>query len=115
MKGHYYYPYHGFLFELTHERSMALGYDNDEDATYSSLFLTTVFYSLTHNDNHICCASRWVTRYLLDAENAALAVPGTYGRQGRNVQRGFVAGRSHRFTRSLGWNTATRFLAQLIF
>lgn len=34
---HYYYPYQGFLFELTYENHGAwLG--NDEDATYSSLF-----------------------------------------------------------------------------
>lgn len=88
---HYYYPYHGFLFELTYEdHGEWLG--NDKDAAYSSLFSDyRLFYSLTHDDNHII-ASRWVTRYLLDAENAPSSAYSTYGRQGRNVQRGFVAG-----------------------
>ena len=88
---HYYYPYHGFMFELTFQNHGAwLG--NDEEQTYSSLFSDyRYFHSLTQNDNHII-ASRWVARYLLDAEQAPSSAYSTYGRQGRDVQRGFVAG-----------------------
>ena len=88
---HYYYPYHGFMFELTFQNHGAwLG--NDEEQTYSSLFSDyRYFHSLTHDDNHII-ANRWVARYLLDAEQAPSSAYSTYGRQGRDVQRGFVAG-----------------------
>ncbi|WP_439146907.1 hypothetical protein [Vibrio sp.] len=64
---HYYYPYHGFLFELTFENHGTwLG--NDEDATYSSLFSDyRFFYSLTHRattddrltkENGRCCLAQ---------------------------------------------------------
>lgn len=88
---HYYYPYHGFLFELTYQNHGAwLG--NDEESAYSSLFSDyRFFYSFTQDDNHIW-ATRWVARYLLDAEQAPSSAYSTYGRQGRDVQRGFVAG-----------------------
>lgn len=88
---HYYYPYHGFLFELSYEDHGAwLG--NDKEDTYSSLFSDyRIFYSLSQDDNHIL-ASKWVGRYLLDADNAPSSAYTTYGRQGRDVQRGFVVG-----------------------
>ncbi|WP_394247392.1 hypothetical protein [Vibrio profundi] len=88
---HYYYPYHGFLFELSYEDHGAwLG--NDKEDTYSSLFSDyRIFYSLSQDDNHIL-ASKWVERYLLDADNAPSSAYTTYGRQGRDVQRGFVVG-----------------------
>ncbi|MGF1754151.1 hypothetical protein L4C33_11195 [Vibrio makurazakiensis] len=88
---HYYYPYHGFLFELTYE-DHGTWIGNKDDAAYSSLASDyRLFYSLTHDDNHII-ASKWVARYLIDADNAPTSAYTTYGRQGRDVQRGFIAG-----------------------
>ncbi|MBW3694571.1 hypothetical protein EK599_02635 [Vibrio sp. T187] len=88
---HYYYPYHGFLFELSYE-DHASWLGNDADAAYSSLFSDyRLFHSISQDDNHIL-ASKWVARYLLDAENAPSSAYTTYGRQGRDVQRGFVVG-----------------------
>ncbi|WOT04126.1 hypothetical protein [Shewanella youngdeokensis] len=88
---HFYYPHNGFSWILRYEdHTEWLG--NDDDSTYSSIFTDyRYFYSINDNPNHII-ATKVVGRYLIDADNAPSAAFTTYGRQGREVQRGFAVG-----------------------
>lgn len=88
---HYYYPHGGFIWDVKYENhSEWLG--NDADLAYSSLFTDfRHFYSLDSDNNHIV-ATKFVARYLMDAENAPSSAFSTYGRQGREVQRGYAFG-----------------------
>jgi len=88
---HFYYPHSGFLWDLQYENHTEwLG--NDADNTYSSLFTDfRHFKSLDNNPNRII-ATKFVGRYLIDAENAPSSAFTTYGRQGKEVQRGYAVG-----------------------
>lgn len=88
---HFYYPYSGFLWKLRYE-----GHDewlgNDADSTYSSLFTDyRYFYSIDEDINRII-ATKIVGRYLMNAEDAPSSAFSNYGRQGREVQRGYAVG-----------------------
>ena len=88
---HFYYPYSGFLWKLRYQ-----GHDewlgNDADSTYSSLFTDfRYFYSINEDVNRII-ATKVVGRYLFNAEDAPSAAFSNYGRQGREVQRGYAVG-----------------------
>ncbi|WP_171757706.1 BamA/TamA family outer membrane protein [Vibrio sp. RE86] len=88
---HYYYPYSGYMFEATYE-DHAKWLGNDGDKTYSLMTTDYRHYrSLVDENNHIL-ATRWLNRYLFDADNAPASALSTYGRQGRDVQRGFIVG-----------------------
>ncbi|MFM2587523.1 hypothetical protein [Vibrio sp. TBV020] len=88
---HYYYPYSGYMFEVTYE-DHAKWLGNDDDKTYSLMTTDYRHYrSLVDENNHIL-ATRWLNRYLFDADNAPSSALSTYGRQGRDVQRGFIVG-----------------------
>ncbi|RTZ17930.1 hypothetical protein EJ063_03840 [Vibrio aquaticus] len=88
---HYYYPYSGYMFEATYE-DHASWLGNDDDKTYSLITTDYRHYrSLSDENNHIL-ATRWLNRYLFDADNAPSSALSTYGRQGRDVQRGFIVG-----------------------
>lgn len=87
----YYYPYSGFRWDLQYENH-AEWLGNDEDDTYSSIFTDyRHFFSIKGNHNHII-ATKFVARYLIDAENAPSSAFSTYGRQGKEVQRGYTLG-----------------------
>ena len=87
----YYYPYSGFVWDTKYE-SHGSWVGNPEDKAYSSLFTDyRYFISLNDNSNNII-ATRLVGRYLFDAENAPSSAFSTYGRQGKEVQRGFELG-----------------------
>ncbi len=87
----YYYPHDGFRWNFAYEDHPDwLG--NDEERTYSSLFSDyRYFHSVNDNSNHII-ATKFTARYLLDAENAPSSAFSTYGRQGREIQRGYKLG-----------------------
>lgn len=88
---HYYYPHSGFVWDLRYE-SHAEWMGNDADNEYSSIFSDyRHFYTVNNNTNHII-ATKIVGRYLLNAEDAPSEAFSTYGRQGKEVQRGFVIG-----------------------
>ena len=88
---HFYYPHNGFVWDVQYENH-AEWLGNDKDNTYSSFFSDyRHFYSLDNNPNHIF-ATKLVARYLLDAESAPSSAYTTYGRQGKEVQRGFAVG-----------------------
>jgi outer membrane protein assembly factor BamA len=90
-RDHYYYPHNGVMWKLVYEEH-AEWMGNDPDNTYSSLYGDyRHYYSLDDNEQHVL-ATKWVGRYLLDAENAPTSAYTTYGRQGREIQRGFVVG-----------------------
>ncbi len=87
----YYYPYSGFVWDTRYE-THADWLGNDEDSAYSSLFTDyRYFYSINGDANRII-ASKLTGRYLIDAEKAPSSAFTTYGRQGKEVQRGFVMG-----------------------
>lgn len=88
---HYYYPYSGYMFETTYE-DHASWLGNDSSETYSLVTTDYRHYrNLVDENNHIL-ATRWLNRYLFDAENAPSSALSTFGRQGRDVQRGFIVG-----------------------
>lgn len=88
---HFYYPHSGFSWEFNYENH-AEWLGNDEDKTYSSLFTDfRHFYSINENPNNII-ATKLVGRYLIDAENAPSSAYTTYGRQGKEIQRGYAVG-----------------------
>ncbi len=88
---HYYLPKSGFAWQFSYEdHGTWLG--NDKNATYASVYSDfRHFYSLDSASNHII-ASKWVGRYLMDADQAPTSAFTTYGRQGRETQRGFEVG-----------------------
>jgi len=88
---HYYYPHSGFIWDLRYE-SHAEWMGNDADNEYASLFSDyRHFYTVNNDINHIV-ATKLVGRYLLNAEDAPTGAFSTYGRQGKEIQRGFVVG-----------------------
>ncbi|QQX80553.1 BamA/TamA family outer membrane protein [Shewanella sp. KX20019] len=88
---HFYYPHSGFIWDLQYENH-AEWLGNDTDKTYSSVFTDfRHFYSIGDNSNRII-ATKFVARYLIDAENAPSSAFTTYGRQGKEVQRGYAIG-----------------------
>jgi len=88
---HYYYPHSGFVWDLRYE-SHAEWMGNDADNEYSSIFSDyRHFYTVNNDTNHIV-ATKMVARYLLNAEDAPTGAFSTYGRQGKEIQRGFVVG-----------------------
>ncbi|ACJ31494.1 Conserved hypothetical protein [Shewanella piezotolerans WP3] len=88
---HFYYPHSGFIWDLKYENH-AEWLGNDSDKTYSSIFTDfRHFYSINGNSNRII-ATKFVGRYLIDAENAPSSAFSTYGRQGKEVQRGYAIG-----------------------
>ncbi len=88
---HFYYPHSGFVWEFNYEdHAQWLG--NDEDSTYQALFSDyRHFFSINDDSNNII-ATKLVGRYLIDAENAPSSAYTTYGRQGKEVQRGYAQG-----------------------
>ncbi|WP_117232427.1 BamA/TamA family outer membrane protein [Vibrio maerlii] len=90
-RDHYYVPSSGFAWKITYEdHSSWLG--NEEDASYSSISADyRHFHSLNASDNHVV-ALKVVGRYLLDKETAPKSALTTYGRQGKETQRGFEVG-----------------------
>lgn len=90
-RDHYYYPHNGVMWKLVYEEH-AEWMGNNAENTYSSVYGDyRHYYSLDDNEQHVL-ATKWVGRYLLDAENAPTSAYTTYGRQGREIQRGFVVG-----------------------
>ena len=88
---HYYYPHSGYMLSMTYE-THAEWLGNDEDETYSLLDTDArYYYSINDDKNHVI-AARWLNRYLLDSDNAPSSALSLYGRQGRDVQRGFIVG-----------------------
>ncbi len=87
----HYYPHSGYSLDLKYEdHGSWIG--NDDDKTYSSIFADyRQFYSIDNNPDHIL-AAKFVSRYLLDSESAPSYAYTTYGRQGKEVQRGFKLG-----------------------
>ncbi len=88
---HYYYPHGGFVWDLKYE-THADWLGNDSDQTYSSVFTDFRHFYSIENDSNKILATKVVGRYLIDAENAPTSAFSTYGRQGKEVQRGFVLG-----------------------
>ncbi len=87
----FYYPHGGFMWQLNFE-DHAKWLGNDADQTYQSLFSDfRYFHSLDHDPHHIL-ATKLVGRYLFDADNAPSSAFTTYGRQGKEVQRGYAQG-----------------------
>ncbi|WP_420786171.1 hypothetical protein [Vibrio parahaemolyticus] len=87
----FYYPHSGYMWQLNFE-DHAEWLGNDEDCTYQSLFSDyRYFYSLDEHSHHII-AAKLVGRYLFDADKAPSSAFTTYGRQGKEVQRGYAQG-----------------------
>ncbi len=88
---HYYYPYGGFSVYFSFEDHPGwLG--NQDFERYQALYGDYKhFWSLMGNNNHII-AYKVSGRYLLDAENAPASSYTMYGRQSREIQRGFMQG-----------------------
>ena len=87
----HYYPHSGYSLDVKYE-SHDEWMGNDEDKTYSSLFTDyRSFWSLNNDSNHII-AAKFVSRYLFDSESAPSYAYTTYGRQGKEIQRGFKLG-----------------------
>ncbi|HHC7130498.1 TPA: hypothetical protein ACN37W_004333 [Vibrio parahaemolyticus] len=87
----FYYPHSGYMWQLNFENH-AEWLGNDEDNTYQSLFSDyRHFYSLDEQSHHII-ATKLVGRYLFDADKAPSSAFTTYGRQGKEVQRGYAQG-----------------------
>ena len=88
---HYYLPSNGFAWKLAYEEHREW-VGNDADKSYSAVSSDfRHFFSLNETSNHVI-ASKWVGRYLLDADQAPTSAYTTYGRQGKETQRGFVVG-----------------------
>ncbi|NOH78726.1 BamA/TamA family outer membrane protein [Vibrio sp. RE86] len=88
---HYYYPHGGYMFSITYEGHQEwMG--NDSDATYSLLDSDLRYYHSINDKNNQFLAARWLNRYLLDSEHAPSSALSLYGRQGRDLQRGFIVG-----------------------
>lgn len=88
---HFYYPHSGFLWDLQYENH-AEWLGNDEDNTYSSVFTDFRHFKSLNNNPDKIIATKFVGRYLIDAENAPSSAFTTYGRQGKEVQRGYAVG-----------------------
>ncbi len=87
----FYYPHSGYMWQLNFE-DHAEWLGNDEDNTYQSLFSDyRYFYSLDEQSHHII-GTKLVGRYLFDADKAPSSAFTTYGRQGKEVQRGYAQG-----------------------
>ncbi|MGL1250260.1 BamA/TamA family outer membrane protein [Vibrio parahaemolyticus] len=87
----FYYPHSGYMWQSNFE-DHAEWLGNDEDNTYQSLFSDyRYFYSLDEQSHHII-ATKLVGRYLFDADKALSSAFTTYGRQGKEVQRGYAQG-----------------------
>jgi len=89
---HYYYPYSGFMWKFNYENH-AEWLGNDEDAEYSSLFTDFRYFKSVNGNKNRILAAKFVSRYLIDAENAPASAYSMYGRQGKEVQRGFQVGK----------------------
>lgn len=88
---HFYYPHSGFVWQLNYENH-AKWLGNDSDNTYSSVFSDFRHFLSINGDSNNIIASKLVGRYLIDSENAPSSSYSTYGRQGREIQRGFKVG-----------------------
>ncbi len=87
----FYYPHSGYMWQVNFE-DHAKWLGNDEENTYQSLFSDyRYFYSLDEQSHHIL-ATKLVGRYLFDADKAPSSAFTTYGRQGKEVQRGYAQG-----------------------
>ncbi|WP_210498978.1 BamA/TamA family outer membrane protein [Vibrio crassostreae] len=88
---HYYNSRGGFMWDLRYE-THAEWLGNDADNAYDSIFTDYRHYiSIDDNPDRVI-ATKLVGRYLIDAENAPSSAHTTFGRQGKEVQRGFVLG-----------------------
>ncbi len=88
---HFYYPHSGFMWQVDFE-DHAEWLGNDADNTYQSLFTDyRYFHSLDDQSNNII-ATKLVGRYLFDADKAPSSAFTTYGRQGKEIQRGYAQG-----------------------
>ncbi len=88
---HYYYAHEGFQFKINYE-DHAEWLGNESDRTYSSVLADfRIFHSLTDDNRHII-AAKTTGRYLIDADTAPSSSYSRYGRQGRELQRGFQQG-----------------------
>ncbi len=88
---HFYYPHSGFVWQFDYE-DHAEWLGNDDNRTYQSLFSDfRHFYSVNGDSNNII-ATKLVGRYLIDADNAPSSAYTTYGRQGKEIQRGYAQG-----------------------
>lgn len=87
----YYYPYSGFMWDTKYE-SHNEWIGNDKDNTYASLFTDFRYFHSIKDDPNNIVATRLMGRYLFDPENAPNSAFTTYGRQGKEVQRGYEVG-----------------------
>ncbi len=87
----FYYPHGGFMWQLNFE-DHAKWLGNDQDNTYSSLFSDYRYFYSVNDNPHRIIATKLVGRYLFDADNAPSSAFTTYGRQGKEVQRGYAQG-----------------------
>lgn len=88
---HFYYPHSGFVWEFNFE-DHAEWLGNDENDTYQALFSDYRHFLSINDDSNNIIATKLVGRYLLNAENARSSAYTTYGRQGKELQRGFAQG-----------------------
>ncbi|WP_394245310.1 BamA/TamA family outer membrane protein [Vibrio astriarenae] len=90
-RDHYYYPHSGYMLSLTYDGHPEwLG--NDANATYSVAESDFRYFHSLNDAQTKSIATRWLNRYLLDSENAPSSALSLFGRQGRDVQRGFIVG-----------------------
>lgn len=90
-RDHYYYPHSGYMLSLTYETHPEwIG--NNADDTYSLVDSDFRYYLSLNEDETSILATRWLNRYLLDADNAPASALSLFGRQGRDIQRGFIVG-----------------------
>ncbi len=87
----FYYPHSGFVWEFNYE-DHAEWLGNDGDNTYQALFSDYRHFFSINNDSNNIIATKLVGRYLMDAENAPSSAYTTYGRQGKEIQRGYAQG-----------------------
>ncbi len=87
----FYYPHSGYMWQLNFE-DHAKWLGNDEDNTYQSLFSDYRYFYSLDDASHQIIATKLVGRYLFDADKAPSSAFTTYGRQGKEVQRGYAQG-----------------------
>ncbi|MCG6461955.1 hypothetical protein K6U44_16190 [Vibrio parahaemolyticus] len=87
----FYYPHSGYMWQLNFE-DHAKWLGNNEDNTYQSLFSDYRYFYSLDEQSHQIIATKLVGRYLFDADKAPSSAFTTYGRQGKEVQRGYAQG-----------------------
>ncbi|MFV0487874.1 MAG: hypothetical protein ACK5NL_11890 [Vibrio fluvialis] len=87
----FYYPHAGFMWQLNLE-DHASWLGNDDDSTYRALFSDYRYFHSLDSQSHHIIATKLVGRYLFDADKAPVSAFTTYGRQGKEVQRGYAQG-----------------------